>query len=223
MSIYLLIFFGLLTNLAFCQDKGCAYKTYKGQPLDKLNYTDNKYLTSDKTDENKQKCFSLSNSDALNNKCCYKTNSSDHLGYCVDELNNDGSNVECPEDTLIANKCGMALYYQPVSKEACTEISLVDGYCCFVKTKTKGNVCLKQDSIDENKKDESKFVCSSYSFLLYIILHLFLLFFTKSSPNILKTFEFSISFISYCIFISSFFSYFFSTSFSSFFSLLFFS
>ena len=154
MSIYLLIFFGLLTNLAFCQDKGCAYKTYKGQPLDKLNYTDNKYLTSDKTDENKQKCFSLSNSDALNNKCCYKTNSSDHLGYCVDELNNDGSNVECPEDTLIANKCGMALYYQPVSKEACTEISLVDGYCCFVKTKTKGNVCLKQDSIDEKKKDE---------------------------------------------------------------------
>ena len=48
----------------------------------------------------------------------------------------------------------MALIYEPTTKEICTEISLVNGYCCFVKTKSKGNACLKQDEIDEDEKDE---------------------------------------------------------------------
>ena len=48
----------------------------------------------------------------------------------------------------------MALFYQPVSKEICTEISLVNGYCCFVQTNSKGNACLRQDEIDEDDKDK---------------------------------------------------------------------
>ena len=48
----------------------------------------------------------------------------------------------------------MALYYQPITAETCTEISLVDGYCCFVKTKNQGNACVSQKTIDADKKNE---------------------------------------------------------------------
>ena len=56
--------------------------------------------------------------------------------------------------TQITNNCGMALYYEPQTKEVCTEISLVDGYCCFVKTKIHGNACIRQGEIDEDNKNE---------------------------------------------------------------------
>ena len=56
--------------------------------------------------------------------------------------------------TQITNNCGMALYYQPQTKEVCTEISLVDGYCCFVKTKSYGNACIRQGEIDEDNKNQ---------------------------------------------------------------------
>ena len=62
----------------------------------------------------------------------------------------DGTNG----NTKITNNCGMALYYQPKTKEVCTEISLVDGYCCFVKTKSYGNACIRQGEIDEDNKNE---------------------------------------------------------------------
>ena len=157
MSYYLLFILSiLLFHSSFCQDKGCAYKTYKGQTSANYNYTNDKYLTSSQKEENKQKCFSLSNSDALNNECCYKTNASDNKGYCVDlgPNPNPGADTECPTNSKLTNNCGMALYYQPVSHEICTEISLVDGYCCYVETKNNGNVCLKQDSINEDNKKE---------------------------------------------------------------------
>ena len=48
----------------------------------------------------------------------------------------------------------MALYYQPITAETCTEISLVDGYCCFVKTTKQGTACVSQKTIDEDKKNE---------------------------------------------------------------------
>ena len=65
-------------------------------------------------------------------------------------------NIDCPKSSSakLPNNCGMALFYQPESKEICTEISLVNGYCCFVKTKNYGTACLRQDEIDEDKKDE---------------------------------------------------------------------
>ena len=56
--------------------------------------------------------------------------------------------------TVITNNCGMAQWYQPSSKETCTEISLVDGYCCYVETQSHGKACIRQGEIDEDNKNE---------------------------------------------------------------------
>ena len=56
--------------------------------------------------------------------------------------------------TQITNNCGMVLWNQPQKKEDCTEISLVDGYCCYVKIKNHGTACIRQGEIDEDNKNE---------------------------------------------------------------------
>ena len=56
--------------------------------------------------------------------------------------------------TVITNNCGMAQWCQPSSKETCTEISLVDGYCCYVETENHGKACIRQGEIDEDNKNE---------------------------------------------------------------------
>ena len=56
--------------------------------------------------------------------------------------------------TTITNNCGMAQWCQPSSKETCTEISLVDGYCCYVETQSHGKACIRQGEIDEDNKNE---------------------------------------------------------------------
>ena len=56
--------------------------------------------------------------------------------------------------TKITNNCGMVQWNQPTKKEDCTEISLVDGYCCFVETTSHGNACIRQGEIDEDNKNE---------------------------------------------------------------------
>ena len=58
--------------------------------------------------------------------------------------------------TKITNNCGMVKFNQPTKKEDCTEISLVDGYCCFVKFKgtSHGTSCIRQGEIDEDNKNE---------------------------------------------------------------------
>ena len=66
--------------------------------------------------------------------------------------------IVCPSgsngDTVITNNCGMAQWCQPSSKETCTEISLVDGYCCYVETQDHGKACIRQGEIDEDNKNE---------------------------------------------------------------------
>ena len=65
---------------------------------------------------------------------------------------------DCPSgtngDTVITNNCGMAQWCQPSSKGTCTEISLVDGYCCYVETQGHGKACIRQGEIDEDNKNE---------------------------------------------------------------------
>ena len=64
---------------------------------------------------------------------------------------------QCPSGTTvteITNNCGMAQWCQPSSKETCTEISLVDGYCCYVETQSHGKACIRQGEIDEDNKNE---------------------------------------------------------------------
>ena len=57
--------------------------------------------------------------------------------------------------TIVTNNCGMVQWNQPAVKEDCTEISLVDGYCCFVKFKgANGASCIRQGEIDEDNKNE---------------------------------------------------------------------
>ncbi len=68
--------------------------------------------------------------------------------------------IVCPTEgtegilTEITNNCGMAQWCQPSSKETCTEISLVDGYCCYVETQSHGKACIRQGEIDEDNKNE---------------------------------------------------------------------
>ena len=60
-----------------------------------------------------------------------------------------------PTPTVITNNCGMVQWNQPTKKEDCTEISLVDGYCCYVKFKGgNGASCIRQGEIDEDNKNE---------------------------------------------------------------------
>ena len=153
MSYALFIFLSvLLIQLSFSDGTGCRYKENASQTTP--SNTDNgRYLTSSNEEENKQKCFSLSKSDVESDFCCYDRSQS----KCVTRTSGETSDpIYCPSlsDPKLRNNCGMAKFYQPVSKEACTEISLVNGYCCFVKTKNYGNACLKQDEIDEDEKDE---------------------------------------------------------------------
>ena len=155
MSYALFIFLSvLLIQLAFSDGTGCKYKTDASQTASNCADTDTgTYLTSSNVYENKQKCFSLSKSDVESDFCCYDRSSS----KCVPGASEGTSGtIDCPtsSSTKLPNNCGMALFYKPVSKEICTEISLVNGYCCFVQTNTKGNACLRQDEIDEDDKDK---------------------------------------------------------------------
>ena len=158
MSYALFIFLNiLLIQLPFSTEDPCKYKSDASQTASNCADTDTgTYLTSSNVNENKQKCFSLSKSDVEDGFCCYDRSTS----KCKRETSEVTTDpVDCPSssNSKLRNNCGMAKFYQPVSKEACTEISLVNGYCCFVKTKAasnKGNACLKQDEIDEDEKDE---------------------------------------------------------------------
>jgi len=146
MSYAIFIFLNiLLIQLPFSNEVGCKYYTASGTEAT----TGDDYLKGSNADENKQSCFSLS---TASKNCCYKKDSS-NKETCVERDDTDPDQI-CPVNSRIHNNCGMALFYQPESKEACTEISLVNGYCCFVKTKNYGKACLKQDEIDEDEKDE---------------------------------------------------------------------
>ena len=165
-SLYFIIIISLF-NLSLNDYIPCQYRTEASQTIDTAPYTDNKYLTSgtSNAEERKQKCFSLSHSDLVSGQCCYYVNSTDQKEYCVDKNSSTSetdSGVECPKDSnlKLPNNCGMALYYQPFSKEVCTEISLVDGVCCYVETKSYGKACLRQDSVDDD--DESKEEITDY-------------------------------------------------------------
>ena len=125
-------------------DNECIYKESRYQ--EGTNKTDANYLKNlNSEDSKKQKCFGLSDSNVFNQKCCYDTQNK----LCTSL--NSGSNIECPKDTEIVNNCGMAGFYQPITSERCTEISLVDGFCCYIKTKSKGTACIKKKEINEDK------------------------------------------------------------------------
>ena len=138
----------ILYQSSFCDDP-CIYKEKRTQT--QTNTTDANYLSYiNSEDGKKQKCFSLSKSDVFTSKCCYDTTNK----LCIKEPSGSSTTIECPQNSQVINNCGMAGFYQPVSAERCTEISLVDGFCCFLKTKTKGNACVRKKEIDEDDKNK---------------------------------------------------------------------
>ena len=130
-----------------------------------LTITNNQYCKNGTLDLKdvvieKKQCLALSNSFG-NNKCCFD-NSNQH---CIkNESITHFANIECPNDTIVPNNCGLAGIYQPNSKEICQEISLVQGFCCYVKITldngTESHSCLRVKKLNKDKKMDSNEISS---------------------------------------------------------------
>ena len=148
---------------------------------------------NEKEGEEIKKCLALSNSFG-NDKCCFNKENK----QCIQKDNSttDFTKNECPKDTTVPNNCGMAGIYQPTSPDICKEISLVQGFCCYVKitlsNDTESHSCLRIKKINKDKKMDSdeikKFVdsfdpnagieedCKSSKLKFYWILNFIILF-----------------------------------------------
>ena len=135
---FMIILFVLL--LSFEQIlTGCEYKEKAVGEVKNTDTSDflNKFS---KDEEKKRACFSLSTNVQ---KCCY-------VGT---KCTTTGAQDECPKDSIIINNCGLAGIYQPIASEVCTEISLVEGYCCYVKTKNSGTACVRTKELKKKNKN----------------------------------------------------------------------
>ena len=120
-------------------------------------------LTGLSDSEKKQTCFSLSNTKDNNGKCCL------NIGGNACELNTG----TCPESNEeVPNNCGMAGIYEPQVSSICKEISLVQGYCCYVKLKKKdpskdSSACIRTKKLNKNKNEATdqikKYVGNDYT------------------------------------------------------------
>ena len=168
----------LLINIIIISNDDCIYDT--------------NYFGQDSGEAYKQKCFSLSYNENNNNyKCCYQATPQS----CVKE-SSTGGGFECPTNSTIYNNCGMAGIFEPLNEETCTGISLVQGYCCYVKT-DKGNACIRTkklekdvntttDQIDKHVKainNEAKIIyvtCKGWNLqinkLLFVLISFFIIF-----------------------------------------------
>ena len=116
--------------------------------------------------EQKQKCFSLSNTEDNSGLCCYDQSSS----KC--KTGNSGEEG-CPKDnTDVPNNCGMAGIYEPQTPSICKDISLVQGYCCYVGLKktsdnTVSSACIRTKTLNKQKNEATdqitKYVGDSYT------------------------------------------------------------
>ena len=114
--------------------------------------------------EQKNKCFSLSHTDN-NGLCCLKKGTQN-------ECSTTESGNECPvSNTDVPNNCGMAGIYEPQVPSICKDISLVQGYCCYVGLKkTSGTVssaCIRTKTLNKEKNEATdqikNYVGNSYT------------------------------------------------------------
>ena len=127
----------------FILNAPCKYRLDNGTETDSDKSNPLEAITGDENDK-KQKCFSLSHSDIFENQCCYENNK------CFEkEANTDSAN--CPQNSIIYNNCGMAGIYQPKTASACTEISLVQGYCCFASFSDDSSACIRTKELNKDK------------------------------------------------------------------------
>ena len=141
-NIVLLSFFGYVLN------NPCKYLVEVGKDPIETNSTTLEGLNDN---EKKQKCFSFSDSDVFNQQCCYDTANK----LCVSK-DTTGTNIDCPKNSLVYNNCGMAGIYQPVTSETCTEISLVQGYCCYANFTDGSSACIRTKELNKNKNSKTK-------------------------------------------------------------------
>ena len=154
MSLTLLLFSLMLFQQSIrTAPPGCNYKT--SPTATTASTTDENYLNqSHDANVNKLKCFSLSDATINGGDCCYYIDSSDNDKPYCSKPQTGVTGQTCPVATEITNNCGMALYYQPEEPGDCTDISLVDSYCCYVQTKSHGKACIRQGEIDEDDKNK---------------------------------------------------------------------
>ena len=114
-----------------------------------LNEECNNIDLSNINDDNEkiQKCFSFS--------CCYNETSKN----CSEQNNNQKF---CPKQIIINNNCGMAGLYQPINETICTEISLVQGYCCYVKFTDNSTSCLRTKELNKKNKNNPTVQMKNY-------------------------------------------------------------
>ena len=138
-----IIYFFIIYIVVQYTNQSCLYKSN-----DDLKY----YLNSTDPNENKQRCFDISNH-FNNQKCCY--NEKDNT--CLKENEKTTDHV-CPKDVLVPNNCGLAGIYEPLSEKVCKEISLVQGHCCYVKIKDNNNNVVRHSCLRTKKlaKDITK-------------------------------------------------------------------
>ena len=128
---------------------GCSYK--KNKEDTDWSVTDNTYLNGLSGDAAKQECFALSNYQSDSELCCYEASSNE----CFLKLS-DTDPSKCPiTSSSVFNNCGMAGIYEPVTSETCTEIALVQGYCCFVKISGGHTACIRTKELNKNKNSET--------------------------------------------------------------------
>ena len=146
-SIFILLLFYNSFSLVFSE--GCTYQEEKdGAKL----ITNGSNIFSEKEKESislkKKKCFEYSYSVVFQQKCCYDS----YRDECTsDNVTTVNKNISCPEPTKIPNNCGLAGVFQPANDSACTEISLVEGYCCYVDFGSKGTSCIKTNKLNDDK------------------------------------------------------------------------
>ena len=129
-------------------------------------------LTGLTEDEQKQKCHSLStfNNNGDLQKCCYNPGSSGNPGSCA-QGDTTNTSQKCPGETFVPNNCGMAGIFPPASADVCKEISLVQGYCCYVKLKKSDNSestsCIRTKKLNKEKNEATdqikKYVGDGYT------------------------------------------------------------
>ena len=141
---YLTLFFSLFSLI---NNEPCIYKINKD---DNDGTSTNSSTLEGINDENEkmQKCFSFSNSDIFNYKCCYHKNNTNE--ECAKE-NSFPTDMSCPEEGTVFNNCGMAGIYMPQTSATCTEISLVQGYCCYAEFSDESTACIRTKDLNKNK------------------------------------------------------------------------
>ena len=151
-SNFILLFLLFILSFKKVLLDGCDYYSSKDDEeknSPKNTDTDNdEYLSGLTGDAARQKCYSLSNSKANTGQCCFNPTTN----KCIKE---GTGTSECPvKADQIYNNCGMAYIYEPITSDTCTEISLVQGYCCYLKY-TIGSAdhtaCVRTKELNKNK------------------------------------------------------------------------